>query len=332
MSGLACIIVNYRGAGDVIECLESLLRGDLVPRIVVVDNASGDGSLDRIAAWAAGAGDPPVPSPVLAALSVPPVAKPVTCIRAAADAPPKDVPLTLIDAERNAGFAAGNNVGLRHLLPDTALNQFWLLNPDTVVDAGAAAALADRMRADPTIGMCGTRVHFYHRPDRIQVLNGHRFDAFTGRSWGIEGDKPVSTGFDRAAVEATTDFVMGASLGVSRGYVETVGLMEERYFLYFEEIDWAWRNRGRFRIGFADGAVVYHKEGGSIGSSSRRGGRSRLSEYHLMRSKLLLIARFRPWLLPIHWAFAVVQIVARVARGQPDKAAVMTRALFGLKG
>src|SRR3546814_1192637 len=64
-----------------------------------------------------------------------------------------------------------------------------------------------------------------------------------------------------------TTLFRSASLAISRPCVEAIGLMDERYFLYFEEIDWAMQARGRFSTGFAADAVVYHKEGGSIGSS-----------------------------------------------------------------
>jgi len=62
--------------------------------------------------------------------------------------------------------------------------------------------------------------------------------------------------------------VVGASMLVSTPFLQSVGLMCEDYFLYFEEIDWAFRARGKFTLAYADASVVWHKEGGSIGSSS----------------------------------------------------------------
>src|SRR3546814_6721455 len=70
---------------------------------------------------------------------------------------------------------------------------------------------------------------------------------------------------DAGFVRSQTDFVCGAALAVSRKFVETIGPMDEDYFLYFEEIDWAMRARPRFKTGFAAGATIYHKEGGKIG-------------------------------------------------------------------
>ncbi len=331
---LGIVLVNWNRWADTIECLESLRRASGDFRVVVVDNASADGSADRIEAWARGEQMAEAAEPEMARFSQPACAKPVPCRRLTVPDPSNtgDEWLTLIDSGSNLGFAGGNNVGLRHLLADPDIGPFWLLNNDTVVEPAAPAALFDYLSGAPKIGICGTIVRFYHRPETVQALNGSRFNRWTGTSSGIGAGTAAKAPFDAADVARDTDFVLGASLAVSRAFLETVGLMEESYFLYFEEIDWSWRNRGRFATGFADRAVIYHKEGGSIGSSSHKGGRSLLSEYYLMRSKLKLVARHRPWLLPVHWGVAAAQIALRVARGQPDKAVVMTRALFGLRG
>lgn len=331
---LGLVLVNWNRWADTIECLESLqaAAGDF--RVVVVDNASSDGSADRIAAWARGEQASVPTEPAMAHLSTPAGVKPVAMRRLAAAVPASagDEWLTLIESGGNLGFAGGNNIGLRYLLADPGIETFWLLNNDTVVDPGAPAAVLGYLASNPDIGICGTIVRFYHRPAVVQALNGSRFNRWTGTSAGIAAGLPAALPFDETQIARATDFVLGASLAVTRAFLETVGLMEESYFLYFEEIDWAWRVRGRFATGFASRAVVYHKEGGSIGSSSLKGGRSTLSEYYLMRSKLKLIARHRPWLLPAHWGVAVAQIALRVARGQPAKAVVMTRALLGLRG
>ena len=330
---LGIVLVNWNRWVDTIECLESLQRAGDGFRVVVVDNASSDGSADRIEAWARGDQPAEATDPAMARFSQPPSSKPVSYRRLTAPNPTSngDEWLTLIESGGNLGFAGGNNVGLRHLLTDRGVDIFWLLNNDTVVEPEAPAAVLDAF-AKSDIGICGTVVRFYHRPNVLQALNGSRFNIWTGTSAGIAAGQPASTPFDAAAVAGETDFILGASLAVSRAFLETVGLMEESYFLYFEEIDWAWRTRGRFVTGFADRAVIYHKEGGSIGSSSRKGGRSAMSEYYLMRSKLKLIARHRPYLQPVHWAVAALQIAMRLGRGQPGKALVMTRALLGLKG
>ncbi|UAJ09329.1 glycosyltransferase family 2 protein [Glacieibacterium megasporae] len=332
---LGVVLVNWNRWSDTIECLETLLRSTIPLRIVVVDNASSDGSSDRIAEWAAGATPARALSPVFADMSQPGWPKPIVLRRldagTAATATPDTSTITLIDAGGNLGFAGGNNVGLRFLFRASPIRHVWLLNNDTVVEPDAAMALLARMEATHKIGMCGTIVRYYHRPDVVQALNGSRFNLFTGQSRGIGEGQPGSMPFDPAKVARETDFVLGASLGVSRAFFETVGPMTEDYFLYFEEIDWAARNAGRFAIAFAHGAVVYHKEGGSIGSSAVKGRRSDASDYYLLRSRLGFIRRRALWLLPLHWLLALGQIARRLLRLQPKKALVLLRALLGLQ-
>src|SRR3546814_993212 len=95
--------------------------------------------------------------------------------------------------------------------------------------------------------MVGTIVRFYHRPDRLQLLNGSRFSTWTGRGYPIAGGEDADTVIDAGFVRSQTDFVCGAALAVSRKFVETIGPMDEDYFLYFEAIDWAMRARPRFK-------------------------------------------------------------------------------------
>ena len=338
---LGVVLVNWNRWADTIECLESLLRSTAPLSIVVVDNGSSDGSLDYIRDWAAGTLDATPVEAGMARFSQPPLPKPIAVETLSAAmlpelgpqrlAEPLTLPaLTLIDAGANLGFAGGNNLGLKLLLA-SPVDRFWLLNNDTVVDPLAAAALLARMDATYRIGMCGTVVRYYHRPGTLQALNGSRFNWFTGQSRGLGAGRPVTTPFNPARIAEQTDFVLGASLGVSRAFLQSVGLMEESYFLYFEEIDWAVRGRGAFTTAFAHGAIVYHKEGGSIGSSGVPGARSGSAEYWLTRSRLGFIRRHQIVLLPWHWLLTLLLAARRVTRGQFAKAGAMVRALIGVK-
>ena len=331
---LGIVIINWNRPEDTIECLESLLRADTPLRIIIVDNGSEDDSLDRLQKWASG--DQAYESPVgpMRRFTAPPVRKPVplrilTDVEALESAP-DDTMLTIIASSENRGFAGGNNVGLRHALKDPAIAYIWCLNNDTVVEPAAPAAVLARMDATHKVGMCGTQVRYYHRPGTWQQLNGSRFKLLTGMSKGIGANQPITRSFDPKKVAQDTDFVLGASLVVSRAFLDTVGFMEESYFLYFEEMDWSVRNRGRFAIAFAHGAIVYHKEGGSIGSSGKAGQRSESSEYYLMRSRIKFYRRNFPLLWPLQYPLGVALICRRMLRRQPAKAAVMTRALLGM--
>ncbi|WP_310498829.1 glycosyltransferase family 2 protein [Sandarakinorhabdus sp.] len=333
---LGVVLVNYKRAADTIECLESLMRSTVQVQVVVVDNGSADGSIDAITAWAAGMAPATAASPDMAPLSSPPLLKPWPLRRMTAEqariVPPQG-PLTLIDAGDNLGFAGGNNLGMAHLLQSDRIGNIWLLNNDTVVAADAAQAILARMTAVPNVGMCGTVVRFYWQPDTVQALGGSTFNLVTGNSASIGGGTLATMGFNPQLVADTMDFVLGASLVVSRKFLEAVGPMSERYFLYFEEIDWAVRNRRRgeaaFETAFAHSAVVWHKEGGSIGSSSKKGQRSGFSDYWLTRSRLRFVAHFYPLLLPWHAVWTLALILRRLMRGQGSKASAMLRALTG---
>lgn len=334
-AALGIVLVNWNRWVDTIECLESVFRSSIPVRVVVVDNASADGSLDHIAAWAAGTQLAVPVASAMAPLSTPPLPKPIACLRIAAG----DIDrlgsnshhsLTLIDSGGNLGFAGGNNVGLRYLLRDPALRHFWLLNNDTVIAPDTAAALQLKLQSSPSIGMCGTVVRYYHDPERVQALNGMRFNVWTGQSRGLGSRQLASEPYDPLQIARATDFVLGASLAVSRAFLETIGPMETSYFLYYEEIDWATRNAGRFQTGFAHGATVWHKEGGSIGSSGQAGARSGFSDYWLTRSRLRFISIHHPVLLPWHWLLTLGIVASRLVRRQPAKAVAILRALFGV--
>ncbi len=329
---LGVVLVNYKGSTDTLECLESLLQSDIPIRVVVIDNASGDGSVERIIDWASGAVPWEAPDKRPVPLATPPLDKPLAIRVLDADAAAAQAPgeerLAVVNAGGNLGFAGGNNLGIRHLLLDPAIEAFWLLNNDTVVEPSAARALLATVRAEPQAGMIGTVIRFYNAPDTVQALGGMTFNPLTGASAGIHGNRPFKAPWDGRAAARQAACVLGASLTATRRFVETVGLMSETYFLYFEEMDWALRNRGRFTIGLARGAIVYHKHGGSIGSSATKGGRSAQSEYWLLRARLLFYRRYFPALLPLIWVQGVAQTGRRLLRRQPESFRAMSRALL----
>jgi GT2 family glycosyltransferase len=332
---LGVVIVNWRGADDTIECLESLLRAPLSLRVVVVENGSGDGSADRIAAWADGAVEAVAADPAMAALSTPALTKPLPCRRI----PTPDIGsggpdlFTLIESPDNLGFAGGNNLGIRHLLADPAISHVWLLNNDTVVARDAPAALMARLLSDDRLGLCGTVVRHYWAPETVQALNGYSFSLLTGQATALGGNGPANQHFDPQTIADATDFVLGASLAVSRTFLLEAGPMAEDYFLYFEEIDWATRNRRlgdrRFATGFAHGALVFHKAGRSIGSASARSARGAFSDYWLTRSRLKYIWKHHRWLWPWHWLLGWPLALRRLVRRQGSNARAIVRATLG---
>lgn len=291
------MIVNWNGWKDTLLCLESVFRlADDTPFCVIVcDNLSDDDSPEKIESWAKG--ELKVEKTELAASPVPLKIspKPIDFRRLSrAESEKEDyvfAPLTLIETGSNLGFAGGNNVGIRYALKNSSITHFWLLNNDTVVDPGALSKLVARQKADERVGMVGSTLLYFDAPEKIQAQGGARWNAetFTASHLGI--NLRCESALDQKTVEAEMNYVVGASMLVSRRFIEEIGLMDERYFLYFEEMDWALRSKDKFKFGYAPESFVFHKVGAKIGSS-HKGQESPLSFYLLNRNRLWIVRKF----------------------------------------
>jgi GT2 family glycosyltransferase len=316
------VLVNWRGWADTIECLESLFRSDYPSqRVVVCDNASPDGSLERMTSWAEGRLTACARSAGLAFLSSPPVPKPLPCLvldRAAAEAgAPLDgeaPPLTIVQTGGNLGFAGGNNVALRGLLRRRDWDYAWLLNNDTVVARDALSALVRRMEEGAGIGLCGSTLLHYGDGRSVQAYGGATYSPLTGRPQPIHPPRPGR----REWVESRMAYVIGASMLASRGFLETVGLMDESYFLFFEELDWATRAAGRFALAWAPESVVYHKGGASTGLFGQA--YNAAADRQLHRSQLIYARKHHPRLLPFVWMRHLLLLARSVLTLRLDRA------------
>jgi GT2 family glycosyltransferase len=129
-------------------------------------------------------------------------------------------------------------------------------------------------------------------------------------------------------VEAQIDYIVGASMLVSRRFLEGVGLMREDYFLYYEEVDWVLRAGQRFKLAFAADSIVFHKEGATAGSSSNWRTRSEISDLCALRNRLLITRRFYKPYYPIVFATIVLAFFRRLLRRQPGRARHIARMLL----
>lgn len=298
------VLLNYRGWRDTLACVESLLSSTRAfQRLVICDNASPDDSLPRLRE---GLGEMLQRYADTAARWWPEAEDGLLSVGTSVElaggwCPP--APVVLIANGVNGGFAAGNNVGLQLLLQDSGIAWFWLLNNDTEVAPDALEQLMQHARRRPDVGLWGATVLYYDGPHEVQALGGGAMRRWSAETWHLgafESWEPPSQARVQA-VEARMDYVLGASMFASRAWLRDVGLLDERYFLYCEELDWATRGRGRHALGWAASALIRHKEGASIGTDPDGG--SPLSVFHLMRSRMIF-ARLR---LPA-WRRAVVAV------------------------
>ena len=324
---VAIVLLNWNGWKNTIECLESVFRLSYPAfRVIVCDNSSTDGSLDQIRDWADGRIAAPCPSAELAHLVASPLPKPIQHITVHPSGNSTGVSpaakLELIATGGNLGFAGGNNVGLRYALSRPDCQCLWLLNNDTVVEPDALSALIRAVQADPELGLCGSILRDYSCPASVLTLGGRRYNRWSGRT------RPILPGSqkERNAPHLPLDYVEGASLLVTRAFLETVGLMAEDYFLYFEEMDWVMRACGRFRLGYSPQSVVYHKEGGSIGGRHKnRNLRTALADFYQARNRLVFTRRYLPWLLPSMCVSVTGTAVHRLLSGRWQNAAAVVK-------
>jgi GT2 family glycosyltransferase len=319
------VVLNWNGWQDTIECLESVFRLDYPSfTVVVCDNASNDGSIKKIKDWAHGKITAACSSPDLSRLTMPAYPKPIALVsiagsEATTTKPPPDVRLVLIETGANLGFAGGNNVGIRYALAHGHLDYVWLLNNDTVIEPDSLSALVLMAQDDPMLGICGSLLLRYHAPHDILTAGGRAYSRWNARSRPLQEFATPQTSTKPGGL----DYVEGASMLISRSLLEEVGLLEERYFLYFEEVDLATRARPKFHLGYASNSLVYHKEGASTGSANIRANRSAFSDFYQVRSRLLFTKRFHPWFLPFVLAAVAVSAFQRILIRRPGNATAM---------
>ncbi|MFV3131785.1 glycosyltransferase family 2 protein [Niveispirillum sp. KHB5.9] len=303
------VILNWNGAEDTIGCIDGVrTQTGGRWRLVVCDNASADDSLPRLRAalterfgngWAE-----------LAEAEV------------AGTIPDRNV--YLIRNAGNHGYAGGNNVGVRLALGDPDMDFTWILNNDTVPDPGALPALLTHAAAHPRQGMIGSTLLYAANPDLIQAAGGARYNRWTGLSHHLGWNRPRAEAQSFAGVPM--DYVIGAAMFIRRAWLEQVGLMDESYFLYFEEIDYCRRGRTLFELGYAPASIVLHKEGGTTGG--HRDQISWLADFYNLRNRLRVTWRHFPYAMPTILAGLCVTALNRLRRGQADRLPMLWRILW----
>ena len=237
MHDLAILVVNWNVRDLLSACLAAvyadLARSGLQARVWVVDNASQDGSPKMVQT---------------------------------------DFPEThLIISKKNLGFAGGNNLALRRIDALHPPRYVLLLNPDTEVRPGALPALVDFLESNPQVGVAGARLffgdgHFQHSafgfPGLWQIL----FDLYPlpGRLYESRLNGRYPREWYERGVPFPVDHPLGAALIVRWEVIHQVGLLDEGFYMYCEEIDWCMRIKDRsWEIYCVPAAEVVHHEGRS---------------------------------------------------------------------
>jgi hypothetical protein len=272
------VIVSYNCRQALQTCLLTLTSAGDPPPILVVDNGSTDGTTEMIA---------------------------------------RDFPtVQLIQNTENHGFAAACNQGIRAGASDFIL----LLNPDTMLRPATLQKLMDTMRAQPTIGACGPRVlntdgSLQPSCRRFPTLGAivcdelglgrlfphSRFAKYRMNGWEHDKTRDV-------------DQLMGSCLLLRRTMLEHIGLLDEQFFLYFEDVDLCLRLwRTGWRVVFVADLTVTHLGGESSNTDPRNSLGHRYSSLFAFYRK-----HYPKWHLPVLRLFVQITAVARAARGQRE--------------
>jgi GT2 family glycosyltransferase len=206
----------------------------------------------------------------------------------------KSMPLSLstriITSGGNIGYAAGNNNGIREAL-NLETDYILLLNDDTVVAPDFLDVLLETAETTPSAGILGPKIYYFDEPRKIWFA-GARFDSETCMLT-TPGSDQLDDGIDSGPLE--TDYITGCALLIKRHVLERIGFLDERFFLYWEDVDWGLRSK---KAGLKNIVVprahIWHKVSASAGGID-----SLLRIYHKTRSHLLLARLHAPQSLKI---------------------------------
>lgn len=233
---LAVVIVHYKTPALLHDCIQTLLPEIDATRdeIIIIDAASGEEHL-----------------------------APIRDLR-------NHPGVTLIESDKNLGFAGGNNIGLRHLLHTGGADYYMLLNPDTLARPGAFATLLAYIETHPEAALVGPRLEYPDATPQVSAFGDQRplSELIRGASIG-----PITKLFQRWEVYGqirnephAADWLSGACVLMRSEVLEKVGLLDDGYFMYYEEVDYFRRaRRAGFHAWHVPAARVVHLVGQASG-------------------------------------------------------------------
>jgi GT2 family glycosyltransferase len=282
---IAVSIINYRTGELTLGCLGSVLADmdGIDGRVVVVDNASGDGSADLIAGWI--------------------------------EAHPR-APVTLVRSETNTGFSGGHNQGIAAVRADLYL----LLNSDAVVRPGFFEALLAEAERAPQAGIFAPRIAAEDGTPQTSTFRfaspASEFIRGANTGWITRALKRWEVSMGPHPDPAKIGWASFACIALRREMIEAIGPMDEGYVLYFEDAEYCLRAvRAGWRIAWVPDAVAVHFRGGSGPVKALARARKRLPPYYYAsRTRFLYQAHGRAGLLAANAAWVAGRGLTQVRR------------------
>ena len=195
--------------------------------------------------------------------------------------------LTLLETGANLGYAGGNNVGIRWAL-ERGAEFIGILNNDVTIEPGFLEPLVATLRAHPDVGVATPLVAEQVDGGRVWAL-GSAVNWRTAAVSRQHANESIKDWRHRSPFEV--EIASGAAMLAKQEVFERAGLLDEKFFLYFEEVDWCMKvGQAGYRILAAPSSVVWHEVSGTLGTTSP------VIDYYMLRNHLRLIGR--------HWSGA----------------------------
>jgi hypothetical protein len=301
------VIVNYKKWEDARECLDLLFRSDYDPfTVILVDNASPNGSLERLMEWADA---PSGPTPPDLPFAPGKIQKPIQYRHFQL----KEWEQTTIDRQKlprllfvqndnNGGFAIGVNVALRRILNEDSW--VWLLNPDIIVQPDTLSESVRFAVSQPFKTISGPVTRNYAPPHEVYIYGGARINRRSG----------TMTYLKSAADLSSLDYISGGAFFIHTAHLRDIGLLPEEYFIYWEETEWCFMAKQKgYQMKVCETAICYDKISTTMGRGFR-------AEYYYTRNALLFLNKCRENGQAPHMGFVFMRFVKRVLTGQWGKA------------
>ena len=180
--------------------------------------------------------------------------------------------------------------------------------------------------------MVGSTILEAGRDDLVRFRGGLHWQRFAARGIAIGLNEQINAPFDLSAVESAMDSPSGASMYVTRPCLEQIGLMDESYFLFFEDLDWGVRAK-KLGLGYASSSIVAHQRGTTTGSAGGLAAMSKLAVYLQHRNGIHFVRRHFPWSLPVRIAVSILYAFRFLLNRAPGNfRATLEGVLAGLRG
>ena len=327
MKKVYVILVNWNNWIDTVECLTSLFCSKYSEyKVIVCDNGSTDGSFDRIKDWALGKELENYTIKTDFNLNCNCIGKPIQFEeyrKAEIETGflgQNNFQLVLIKNDANLGFAGGNNIGIKYAITKGDYEYIWLLNNDTVIETDTLNNLIKSMQNDPQIGIAGSKLLDYDKPHSLQAFGG-TIDRLTARAKLITDLSSLTK----------IDYIVGASFMISKDCINTIGLLPEEYFLYYEETDYCFKARyAGFKLAVSLDSVVYHKEGRATGVSREPKKKSEYSDLLIIRNRIVFARKYKFPMIFVYFG-TLYSVLLRLMRGQVKRGVKIVLLMVGFR-